>query len=195
MVLQPSDQQRAAVRQQQTVHVLGLVHAAGRGKENPRAPTRKGAAGPAPDPPVTPQHSQVVENDEPPSGHALQAGFGQEQDTVLQALDLADVIAAVHLEGRVALQSWPKEGGGVALEAERGQGCHNPVSQWVWHSKASLHPLTDPGFSRFWGRSWVLQTREGSSDLSLDAADTDKKSQHSPRAVRGEAVRGLCSEN
>lgn len=38
VVLQPANEQRAAVRQQETVHVLGLVHAAGEGRGQPSRP-------------------------------------------------------------------------------------------------------------------------------------------------------------
>lgn len=128
VVLQPGHEQGAVVRQQQAVHVLGFIHAGdrrdmlrllpGSGKERERDGGGQ-------------KHSQVVENDEAAGGHVLEVGFGEEQDAVLQALDLADVVAAVHLEGGVALQRRPEEGGGVALKAE-GTGMSQPrVSQRV----------------------------------------------------------------
>jgi len=95
VVLQPANEQRAAVRQQEAVHVLGLVHAAEWGEDSGCPPARlREAAGkgvedlPLPSPRSTPytagrgagavspssgarrtlhKHSQVVKNDEAPS--------------------------------------------------------------------------------------------------------------------------------
>lgn len=149
MVLQPTNEQCAAVCQQETVHVLRLVHAVG--EDSPHTPAQLGEAVgkgvedlPSPSPTsslytasrgagtISPstggrynppaargRHSQVVKNDEAPPGHVLQVGFGQKKDTILQALDLADVITAVHLEGGVSLQRRAEERGSVALKPAR----------------------------------------------------------------------------
>lgn len=61
-------------------------------------------------------HLQIVKDDEPPTGHVLEVVLGEEKDTVLQALDLPNVITAIDLKGRVALQSGTEEGSGMALE-------------------------------------------------------------------------------
>lgn len=61
-------------------------------------------------------HLQIVKDNEPPTGHVLEVVLGEEKDTVLQALDLPNVITAIDLKGRVALQSGTKEGSGMALE-------------------------------------------------------------------------------
>lgn len=42
---------------------------------------------------------QVVKYNEAPSGHVLEVVLGEEKDTVLQALDLPNVITAVDLKG------------------------------------------------------------------------------------------------
>lgn len=44
-------------------------------------------------------HLQIVKYNEPPTGHVLEVVLGEEEDAVLQALDLPNVITAIDLEG------------------------------------------------------------------------------------------------
>lgn len=85
----------------------------------------------------------------------------------------------------------------MALKAQ-GTGMSQPrVPVGVTRPSVALSSASSRLFQVMGGHSRpcrVPQTREGSSDLSLDA-DTSKKSQHNPTAVMGEAVRGPCSES
>lgn len=44
-------------------------------------------------------HLQIVKYNEPSTGHVLEVVLGEEEDTVLQALDLPNVVTTIDLKG------------------------------------------------------------------------------------------------
>lgn len=44
-------------------------------------------------------HLQIIKYNEAPTGHVLEVVLGEKKDTILQALDLPDVITAIDLKG------------------------------------------------------------------------------------------------